>query len=217
MALFRTKIGNIVSKVTADATVNAGLNPTPAAMATKLGEFDTLVATGESLRLARLANSEQIGAKRKEINDNIVSDWMPTIQTRCAGDVAKAKGLGFGVKGQYDAQSQSPLSVTNSYPVIVDCDYNVPMHHTIYVINNVSEEYTIPDDGENMQVYETMDEACTTDIEKMSHLGRVKNGKFVNHFKPDEKGKDVWYVVVYVPKDENVAPILSDPYKATVL
>jgi len=51
MALFRTKIGNIVSKVTADATVNAGLNPTPAAMATKLGEFDTYYITTRSYQI----------------------------------------------------------------------------------------------------------------------------------------------------------------------
>ncbi len=215
--IFKTKTSNIVTKVGADATVNAGLSPTPAAMLTKLSAFGALFVTRESLRLQQLENTESIKAARTEINDNIVSDWMPTIQTRCAGNVAKAKGLGFGVKGEYDGQSESPLSVTNSYPVIVDCVINVHLYHTIHVINNVAEAYIIPDDAESMQVYETFEEANTTDIKKMSHLGRVKNGKFVNHFSPNELHKEVFYVIVYVPKDTSVAPILSEPYKAMIV
>jgi len=212
---FRKRIIAIL-KGQEDAPI-AGLTPTPASVQTDLDDLDDIVANGEALKLQQIANTEAYNAKTKKIRNEITDEWMPKVQTACAGDVEKAKGWGFGVKDVYNGHSQSPVSVTNSYPLVTDIDYNNHLQQTIYLVNNTTEDVNIPDDAESLQAYETFDQANTTDVKKMMHLGRVKHGKITNHFHSEELGKEVWYVFVYVPKDENVSPILSTPVKATII
>ena len=212
---FRKRIIAIL-KGQEDAPIT-GLTPTPASLQTDMDELDEIFANGEALKLQQIANTEAYNAKIKKIRNVVTDKWMPTVQTACAGDVAKAKGWGFGVKGEYDGHSESPVSVTNSYPVVVDIEYNIHLQHTIHVINNTTEDVNIPKDAESLQLYETFEEANASDIKKMIHLGRVKHGKYINHFHNEEIGKDVWYVLVYVSKDESISPILSTPFKAKII
>jgi hypothetical protein len=193
------------------------LSPTAASLMTKVGDNTTIMQKRDALLADAKALTTTLNKGRNEINNIIVSKWPSQIQDAVAGDIAKIQELHYDVKNLESQPEVPPVSVTNSIPVIDRVDYNLPLHHTIYISNSVDLSNLVPDDVDYADVYETFDEANTKDLKRMSHLGKAKRGKFVNHFGPEDENKDVWYVVVYVPKKEGVIPALSVAFKAKVV
>jgi hypothetical protein len=192
------------------------LNPVASTLMTLVGDSTTVLQKRDAKLAEAKALTTTFRENRKKINDIIVSKWPAQIQDATDGDIAKIQELKYDVKNLEDP-TVPPVSVTNSRPVISNVDLSLSMHHTISITNSVSLTAGLPDDVEYADVYETFDEANTKDVRKMSHLGKAKRGKFVNHFGPEDEGKDVWYVVVYVPKKDSVVPALSIAVKAKVV
>jgi hypothetical protein len=147
------------------------------------------------------SKNEEIAAKKAELNDMIVTNWMPVLQVSLAGNVSNAKLLGYGVKGLDIVPSD--VSVTNSYPKLdkIELGYLV---HTLYFLNSTTNKTPIPDDGLSIEVYEFFGADEPLSIKQMSHIGKAIRGKFTNHFTEEQKGQKVWYAFVYAPKKEGV-------------
>lgn len=214
---FSTKTKGIAQSHIDKPTYVPDLNPVASTVMTKLTGMDGLFATRTALNLQMVENTKNILAIRKEVNDTIVDDWCKQTQKACGTDTAKILALGYGIRGEEGGPVPSTESVTNSYAVVSSIDLNMPLFHTIYFTNSMSEESTLPSDALRLDIYETFVEANATDPKKMSFLGSAKNGKFVNHFEIADLGKDVWYVGIYVPRDSNVTVAIPVPKKAKVV
>jgi hypothetical protein len=201
-ALFRKRTRNIV-KAQLDHAV-PGLNPPPDDGKTVVDQLDQAYELRESLNEQQLQNSEVINTLKKKLNDMIVDDWMPTVQKFCAGDVGVAKSYGFGVKGEYDAESDPPVTVKTSYPSIVNVITGVHLQLTIEVENNVNKEIILPPDAKGIDVYEFIgNDLPEGDYRKvMQYCGRATRGKCTVHFDESQVGKSVWLLAAYVAKNK---------------
>ena len=216
-ALFRRRSRSIVL-----AQVNnpiAGLSPTPAEGLSLINELDDAYSLRDTLNRQQLQNTEAIKILKKQVNDMIVDDWMPDVQKYCNGDVALAKLYNFGIKGEYDAESESTVSVKNSYPTIVNTISNLHLQVTIELQNNLSKEINLPADAKGIDVYEFVGENLPEGNYKkiMHYLGRAKKGKYTAYFDSDAAGKWVWLLAAYVPKNEAKVNGLCSTVKVMVI
>jgi hypothetical protein len=142
--------------------------------------------------------------------------WAGQIEDTVQGDMVKIKALHFYVKNEGGSHTPE-ISITNSKPSICKIDLNLSLHHTIHFVNSTSETNMLPEDVECIEVYETFDETLVGNLRKMSHLGKAKHGKYVNHFSLEDEGKTVWYVAVYIPKKGDFQGAVSVAVSAKVV
>jgi hypothetical protein len=192
-----------------------GINPAAIDVETKISANDVILGKRDAAQALAQSLTADFNKGRRELNDIMVS-WAAQIQDAVGGDIAKIKALKFGVKNE-EGEHTPEISITNSKPVISSIDLNLSMHHTVHFVNSLSETNMLPADVDCIEVYETSDESFVGNLLKMSHLGKAKRGKFVNHFTIDEEGKTVWYVAVYVPRKGDFQGAVSVGMKAKVV
>jgi hypothetical protein len=146
-----------------------------------------------------------------------VSFWAGQIQNAEDITIGRVQELFYHVRNVDDGHSPSPISITNSLPLIQRVDHDLPLQHTIFVCNDTDINLVLPTDADQLDLYQTFDFVNVTDPRKMSYLGKIKHGKYTNKFEQADLNKDVWYVAVYVPKDSNIRLVLSIAYKAKVI
>ncbi|MEI6123617.1 MAG: hypothetical protein WCQ95_08315 [Bacteroidota bacterium] len=134
-----------------------------------------------------------------------MSNWLSVIQTEFDGDLGKAKAYGFGVRGQFDGHSESSVSLTNSYPAIVNIKTDIHLHLTIEMKNNENPALISPHDAKGIDVflYESDEEPKGDVLKTAQYCGRAKRGKFTYTFTEQQVGKTVWLMATYVPKKGN--------------
>jgi hypothetical protein len=215
-ALFRKRSRAIV-KAQVDHPI-AGLDPTPAEGQAVVDQLDTAYNKRETLIEQQLQNSELINQLKKQLNDMIIDDWMPDVQKFCAGDVAVAKGYGFGVKGEYDAEAPKPVSVKTSFPSIVNTTNILHLQATIEIENSVSKEVALPTDAKSIDIYEYVGDTLPDgDYRKTMHyVGQASRGKYTAHFDSADVGKNVWLLAAYMPKKKGNATELCGKVRIMV-
>ena len=159
------------------------------------------------------AMNQKIAGEKKDINNMVITNWMPVLQVSLNGSIDNAKLLGFGVKGI--GLDPSTVSVTNSHPLLDKIILGY-LTHTLYFVNSTTKSTSIPDDGIATEVYEFFGDQAPKDISQMTHIGKAIRGIFTNHFTEDHKGQTVWYAFVYSAKKEGVIPQQTEMKSATV-
>ncbi len=182
----------------------------------------TLLNSAEGKRITRdqkLAEAQALTVSfnndRRAIND-IMGSYASQIQDVLSDDIPKILELKFGVKNLVPAPIPE-ISVTNSIPVITSADTVLPLHHTVHFGNSMSDKVVVPEDASCIELYETFDAASAGDLRKMSHLGKAKHGKFVNHFDLADEGRIVYYAATYIAKKAGVETGVSVVFKAKVI
>jgi hypothetical protein len=216
-ALFRSRTRKIV-KEQKDSPAT-GLSPTPDEGQTVVDNLDAAYLERDQLQDQLLKKTEDINKLKLQLNDMIIYDWMPTVQKFCAGDVAKAKAYGFGVKGEYDGEEPSPVSVKTSFPSIVNISGYMHQQVTLEIVNSVSQEIVLPDDAKSIDIYEFIGDTLPTgDYRKTMHyVGQASRGKYTAHFTDEEVGKNVWLLAAYMPKNQADANNLFSKEKIMVI
>jgi len=199
-ALFRSRTRNIV-QAQVDHPIT-DLDPPVTAGSALIVDLDKEIAKRDDLSEQLLQNTEKINKLKKQLNDLIVDSWMPTVQKFCNGDAGIAKMYFFGIKGEYDGASPSPVSVKSSYPSIVNTINNAHLQVTIELENNVSKEIVVPNDGLGIDVYILVADTLPEGNYKktMHYSGRATRGKYTVHCDADAAGKTAWILAAYVPK-----------------
>jgi len=190
------------------------LDPPAASTMTKILGLETKIAKRTAALLAYKQMTSDIEVARNEITDIMTDKWAGQIQEAVAGDAGKVKALNFHIKNE--KEEKNLVSVTNSHPQIDAIDYG-PLTHTLHITNSETHSEKLPDDGFALYIYEFFGAVEPTDIKMMELLGRVRGGKYTNHFTPDQIGKTVWYALVYEPKTAGVEPELASKVKSTVV
>jgi hypothetical protein len=141
------------------------------------------------------------------------------VQKFCNGDVAKAKAYGFGVKGEYDADAPSPVTVKTSFPSIVNVSGIMHLQLTLEIVNSVSQEIVMPDDAKSIDIYEYIgDTVPAGDYRKTMHyVGQASRGKYTAHFDSSDAGKKVHLLAAYMPKKPADANSLSSKIETTII
>jgi len=178
------------------------------------------LAEGELItRDLKLAEAQALtvsfNKRRRTINDTMGS-YASQIQDVLSDDIPKILELKFGVKDLVTPPIPE-ISVTNSIPVITSAETVIPLHHTVHFGNSMSDKVVVPEDATCIELYETFDVASAGDIRKMSHLGKAKHGKYVNHFDLADEGKTVYYMATYIAKKAGVETGVSVVFKAKVI
>ena len=216
-ALFRSRTRKIVLAQVANPVPD--LDPTPADGNTMIDDLDKLYDKRDALIDEQLKNTAEINKLKKKLNDMIVDDWMPDVQKFCDGDETVAKGYGFGIKGVYDGEEPSPITVKTSYPSIVSTSNYMHLQVTLEIENSESKEMALPDDAKSIDIYEYVGDTLPEgDYRKTMHyLGHASRGKYTAHFTEDMLGKNVWLLAAYMPKNPADANALASKEKIMVI
>ena len=201
-----TPIGNqivtaeaICDGIIANPTV-ATVLPAPLTIKTKLG---VIKGWGEEKKQAsNLLKSinEKINAGVREVRIVINGPWCSQVEATPGITAAGVKLINMRVKGEVTDGVDTKVvgRASNSNPMIAKIETDVHMKHTIHIINSVSGKVGVPDDAESLIIYMQVGGVePPTDINKMTYLGKVKRGKYVNGFTQDDVGKTVYYICVY--------------------
>jgi hypothetical protein len=200
-----------------NTSIVPALNPTPAQMQTKTQNYATLLVTRDTLRAQQKQNTALILQAEADILNNINSQWVPYIQQQIAGDISKAKLLGFGVKGIDNGQADELVEkAAETHPIISRTDVNVHLQHALYITNSRSGKNKLPADAKHIEIYEQIGGTAPTSIKTMVHAGIAKKGKFINHFDDADLGKTVYYIAVYIDK-KTLQPLEQSPVVSAMI
>ena len=196
------------SKVTAMATaahnnpnVVPGLTPTPDDVLTMIGDRENLVLQREALRKSLKSVTEKIHKADTAIKDVITSKWANTVQNTIGTDVGKAKLLGFGIKGVDNGHSDDLVGkASESFPHFSEIEISGSLRHILHIRNNITGKAKLPPDAKHINIYQQIGGDEPTDISQMKYIGIATSGKYVADFKPEDKGKTVYYIAVYIDK-----------------
>lgn len=198
---FVTKAETFVQGAIDNASVVPGLNPNTTVEQGKIDTYKNLLSKGETLKNQQKANTELIVATRADINNDIVSKWMPYAQAQVGDNIDLARALGYGIKGQRTAGTGiNAEKAAESHPAITRIDEGVHLQHTLHTVNSHSGKNKLPPDAKHIEIYEQIGGTVPTGIKSMTRVGICKHGKFINHFTETDLGKTVYYIAVYVDK-----------------
>ena len=215
-ARFLIKVNSMSKALINNSALYPSLDPPPADFATEVGKLDALEIKEKNILQQLKANTEAKLQQKKVVNDIVVDKYCNQIQNTPGVTVENIKKVGFGVKNYDDQQSEPVASVTNSKPTIEEIDANHHLQQTLIIHNSVSGLIAIPHDAKRLDVYLSFGAEMPTDVKKMTYGGSATKGKFTYHFNPEDLGKDVWYICVYVPRKKGVMGELSGAVKKTV-
>jgi len=198
---FVAKIKNMIKLAIDNALVIPDLTPTPAEVKSKADKIDDYIVQRKSLIDQQKTLTEKIQNLIGEVNDNLVDEWMPYVQNTIDGDTELAKALGYGIKGQSEAESL-PLTCV---PVVTGIDVNVTGHHILSVICGMDKRTALPKGILRIDVYGQTGGEKPADLVHLimaggGYLGQVEKGKFNYELPIDKKGLYEYYVLVYVSK-----------------
>jgi len=200
-----------------NTSIVPALNPTPAQMQTKTQSLSALLVTRDTLKAQQKQNTALILQATSDILNNINSQWIPYIQQQIAGDISKAKLLGFGVKGIDNGQADVVAEkAADTHPVIARMDVNAHLQQTLHIINSRSGKNKLPPDAAQIEIYQQIGGTAPTGIKTMTHAGIAKKGKFITHFDVADLGKTVYYVAVYIDK-KTLQPLEQGPVASAII
>jgi hypothetical protein len=198
---FVVKVKNMIKLAIDNALVIPDLTPTPAAVKTKVDKISDYIVDRQNLIDQQKTLTEKIQNLISEVNDNLVDEWMPYVQTTIAGNTELAKTLGYGIKGQTEID---PLPLT-CVPVVTGIDVNVTGHHILTVICGMDKRTALPKGILRIDVYGQTGGERPDDLVHLikaggGYLGQVTKGKFDYELPIDKKGSYEYYILVYVSK-----------------
>ncbi len=194
------------------------LSPTTIVVNDKIAVVNELYIQRAVLEEEIQGITKDIQTKESELENIFVDKWMKQTQDAINGDETKAKTLGYDIKGeQAELNKASSTSIENSVPLIAGVSFKASLTQEIEIINSESKDYILPFDAQALELYEFIGDAEPSNIKKMTYLGPVKRGKFINHFEEADKGKIVWYIAVYRGKDSTILSGLSLKVRMSII
>jgi len=193
------------------------LDPTPADFKIEVDKLDDLETKEKNLIQNLKANTQAKLAQKKVVTDIATDRYANQIQNTANVTVENVKQVGFGIKGVDDLQSDDIATVLNSIGEIDEIDTNNHLELTLHIRNNKTGLLALPDDAKRMDVYLSYGSDKPTDISKMQYAGSAVRGKITVHFLQENYKQDIWFIVLYVPKQKGVQVKLSEPKMSTVL
>jgi hypothetical protein len=206
---FCSKANSIINAHLHNPTYVPGLTPPATDMETESQAIEDMILHRSRLEAELKATNVSIREQVRKIKNVIVSEWAPQVQNAVGNDESKVKGLGYGIKGKYNGKSLPTYNMTNSYPMILRVEFRSTERQMIFVRNNNLKGRKLPHDAKRLDLYMAFGENAPLDYREMIYLGEVTGGKFFNEFKPEDVGKWVWYVAVYIGRKRGTIPVAS--------
>jgi hypothetical protein len=202
-----------------------GLTPAPSAVLNLIDDLNQKITLRDTLKAQVKALTGEIRNDNEDILNILMDQWRPQTQTAIGNDMAKAKLLGWGIKGidsGHTAIAVQAAKAESSTPYISRIDINVREQHTVHIINNITGKRKIPAGVLCTDVYCYIGEAglSFTDLSQMitaggTYLGQARWGKFANTI-PGKKGKTAYYIAVYVNK-KTKKPMTQSPVESAII
>ncbi len=163
--------------------------------------------------------TDKIFAGTREIRVIINSQWCSQVQATPGITAADILLLGLKIKGEgaggVQAKVVNKISISN--PLISKIESNTHMHHTVHVINSAKGNRGLPPDAISINVYiQIGGTTLPTDIDKMTYVGKIINGKINKEFSPEDVGKIAYYIVVYIDRKTN-EPMIYSPVASALI
>jgi len=198
---FVSKVKNMIKLAITNAAIIPDLTPTPTELKDKVDKIDGYITDRQGLIEQQKTLTEKIQNLISEVNDNLVDEWMPYVQTTIAGNKELAKTLGYGIKGQAETE-KLPLTCV---PVVTGIDTNVIGHHILTVICGMDKRTALPKGILRIDVYGQTGGDKPADLVHLimaggGYLGQVSKGKFDYELPIDKKGVVEYYILVYIDK-----------------
>ena len=213
---FLARVKSISAALKTNEALFPGIGLLPDNLVTEVGKLDALETKEDNLVQELKANTEAKEQQKQVVNDMIVDQVCTKVQNTPGVTVENIKLVGLGIKGVDDQQSEPAATATNSHPVFGDIEY-APLTHTFNARNSVTGKFGLPAGVLYTEVREQIGGDQPTDYKKMDVVGRMIRGKFSNHFNAADKGKDVYYFLIYVPKNPGDSPELGGITKRTII
>ena len=167
------------------------------------------------------ANSiyEQIITEAREIRMTINSQWCSQVQATPGITAADVLLIGMKIKGEgsggVEAKVINKISISN--PLINKIESNLHMQHTAHVINSAKGNKGLPPDAIAINVYVQIGGTVPpTDIDKMTYIGKIKNGSIIKNFTQEDVGKIAYYIAVYIDRKTG-EPMIYSPVASALI
>ena len=194
-----------------------GIKPTAVELIAEVDDWKVLQQEREQILKDSIAKTEEMAAKRSKINHIIAKEWLGQVQIACKGDIALYKELGYGTKGVDNGTSTEVVGkASESTPIITNIEINSYLQHKVHISNNMSMSEAVPADASALYLYEQIGGVEPLTTAGMQFLGAVKNAKFITEFQPEDLGKTVYYMAVYIDRKTNKPLTLSPVAKAVI-
>jgi hypothetical protein len=211
--------------VATNAPVGLVVNPTAAAVLTKINARAGLFTVRSGLEAQLKQNTEDIHSADKALKLIFTDEWANQIQNFPGITVNQILGMGFGVKGYV---TPGPLVIdtaktAESAPVIIRVDTDVKGQHTIHVHNNITGKIGHPKEVLRVDIYAQTAGTAPANLAALianggGWLGTAKRGKYVNQFTVSAAnlGKTEFYIAVYIMKATKKPAAQSVAESATI-
>jgi len=208
----------ICDAIIANPTV-ATVTPTALSVKTKIAGI--LLLEIEKTDYMKKVNSisEQINAATREVRVTINSQWCSQVQATPGITAADVLLIGMKIKGEgsggVEAKVINKISISN--PLINKIESNLHMQHTAHVINSAKGNKGLPPDAKAIDVYVQIGGTVPpTDIDKMTYIGKIKNGSIVRNFTQEDVGKIAYYIAVYIDRKTG-EPMIYSPVASALI
>jgi len=211
--LTEAELGKLFNKLQNGGANNcpAGLvlNPTPAAVETKITARTALYTTRSGLEAQMKQNTKDIHTADSGLKTIFTDQWANEIQNFAGITVNQIEGMGFGIKG-LEPQGllvMDAARTATSAPVIIRIEIDIKGQHTLHVHNNITGKIGHPSDVLRVDIYGQTGGTAPTSLATLianggGWLGSCKRGKYVNTFTVSaaNQGKSEFYIAVYILK-----------------
>ncbi len=177
------------------------LNPLPAAVKTQIEAAQTLYTEREALLEQYKSKTQELHDVEDVLNNTYVDNWLTQTQAATGMTAARAKELGYKVKGD----KEKVVLPENSAPAISRISINVHGQHTLYFLNTLSGKVGLPEGVLRIDLYGQTGGTRPADLAALianggGYLGQASRGKFVYTFNVTKPGDLEYYIAVYVDK-----------------
>ena len=208
----------ICDAIIANPTV-ATVTPTALSVKTKIAGI--LLLEIEKTDYMKKVNSitEQINAETREVRVTINSQWCSQVQATPGITAADVLLIGMKIKGEGAGGVEAKVvnKASESNPLISKIESNLHMKHKIHIINSAKGNKGIPPDASACIVYMQIGgTTLPTDIDKMTYVGKISNGSITRDFKPEDVGKIVYYIAVYIDLKTD-EPMIYSPVASALI
>ena len=197
----------------------ATVTPAPLSIKTKIAGIFTMQTEKEGITKTLNSINEQINAATREVRTVINSQWCGQVQATPGITAANIKLLGLRLKGEGAGGTTAQVinKASESNPIISKIESNTHLHHIIHVINSAKGNPGIPPDANACNVYVQIGGTVPpTDIDKMTYIGKIINGKIARDFNPEDVGKIAYYIAVYIDRKTEESMIYSPVASALI-
>ena len=185
----------------ANSTYVPGLSPSTDDVETELENIQNMLDTCDSLEEQLSAERQKIADAVVKVEDTFVNKWASQTQSAAGMNAERAKALGYDIKGEKQPVPPS----TESKPVIVKINVNVPGEHTILCRNSLTNKVALPPGILRIDIYGQSGGAQPANLTALianggGYLGQATRGKYVNKYNLEKQGQPEYYIAVYIDK-----------------